>query len=43
MVAFMLGISNSMMDETRMVNNTNAEVEHEITPDPDPEKSMMDA
>lgn len=34
-VAFMLGMSNALMDETRMVNNTNAEIEQEITPDPD--------
>ena len=39
----MLGISNAMMDETRMINNTNAEIEQEITPDPDSEKSMVDA
>jgi hypothetical protein len=34
-VALMLGMSNALIDETRMVNNTNAEIEQEITPDPD--------
>lgn len=37
LIAFMLGMSNVILEETRMVNDTRAQTEHqELLPDEDP-------
>ncbi len=31
MIAFMLGISNAILEETRMVNDTSFKIEHQVS------------
>ncbi len=41
MIAFMLGISNVLLEETRMINDTRTQTEHqESLPDEDPNHTI---
>lgn len=44
LIAFMLGMSNVILEETRMVNDTRAQIEQqEVIPDDTEDAALLDA